>query len=358
MPNSAENTTCLTTSPKAISLFSGAGGMDVGFERAGFKIDLACEINRIAAETFKRNFDTPIHNGDVRELIPTLPTSGIDVIFGGPPCQGYSVAGKLNAEDPRSQLVFSFLEAVDRVKPKAFVMENVDALAKLAKWRGTLEDIITRAREIGYATHVEIVNAADYNVPQTRNRVMIWGSRILEEEALSETVTGLLADLKRPHIPVREVIERFGPAGTDKNPLTARAIITYTKNPVVRNSPYAGMLFNGRGRQLNPNKPSLTIAAAAGGNHTHIIDEEQVFCDQPSFVEEYLAELKTYSSARTGIAPNRLRRLTIKESMAIQTFPDDFEFSGKPTAIYRQIGNAVPCELAKVAAIIAMRITQ
>lgn len=330
--------------------------MDVGFESAGFKIDLACELNKVAAQTFRTNFDTPLHNGDIRDLIPTMPTSGIDAIFGGPPCQGYSVAGKLNADDPRSQLVFSFLEAVARVRPKVFVMENVDALAKLSKWRGTLEDIVTRAKEIGYAVHVEIVNAADYNVPQTRKRVLIWGSRDLDQETLSMKVGELLASLKRPHIAVREVIERFGPAGSDANPLTARAIITYTKNPVLRGSAYSGMLFNGRGRQLDPSKPSLTIAAAAGGNHTHIIDEDQVFCDQPSFVEEYLDEIREKGHPRTGRAPDRLRRLTIKESMAIQTFPDNFQFSGKPTAIYRQIGNAVPCELAKVAAIIAVSI--
>jgi DNA (cytosine-5)-methyltransferase 1 len=116
-----------------ISLFSGAGGMDVGFGSLGINVVFANEIVREAAETYRTNHPSGIMvNDDINNIIGSLEEyQGIDLVFGGPPCQGFSVAGKMNPDDERSELIFTFLDVIEKVKPKAFVMENVKALGIL-----------------------------------------------------------------------------------------------------------------------------------------------------------------------------------------------------------------------------------
>jgi len=327
--------------------------MDAGFADAGVRTVLACEIDRTAAATWRRNFGEGMHAGDVRGLLPHLEAGAADIVFGGPPCQGYSVAGKMDPSDPRSTLVYAFLEAVGRVAPRAFVMENVDALARLAKWRGTLEDIRGRATAIGYATHVEVLDAADYCVPQARRRMFMWGVRRGDEGGVAAAVTATLAGLRTERKPSRTVFERLGPAGTPQNPATSGAAISFCRNPVLRPSPWAGMLFNGAGRPVNPDTPAPTMAASAGGNKTHIVDERHVFGGGPAFAVEYRRRLADGLPPFTGKAPDFLRRLTLREAAAFQTFPEGFAFEGSNSSAYRQIGNAVPCALARAAALAA-----
>jgi len=123
---------------KAISLFTGAGGMDVGFSRAGFQVVWANEINEDACETYRLNHGGEIECGDLRNYLDKLSSfrGNIDLVFGGPPCQCFSVAGKMDPNDERSKLIFTFMDVVERVSPKVFVMENVKALAVLDKWEG------------------------------------------------------------------------------------------------------------------------------------------------------------------------------------------------------------------------------
>jgi len=338
---------------RAVSLFSGAGGMDRGFEDAGFRTVLACEMNASAADTWRRNFKGSMHQGDVRLLLPQTEPGMAEILFGGPPCQGYSVAGKMDPHDPRSALVFSFLEAVGRIRPAAFVMENVDALARLEKWRGTLADIRGSAAAIGYSTFVAILDAADFGVPQSRKRMFAWGSRTLSENDLAAAVERGLAPLRQPRRTAREVFMAFGPAGTERNPLGSTAMINFAKSPILRPSPYAGMLFNGAGRPVNPDAPAPTMSASAGGNKTHIADERQLFGDGTSFAAEYRKRLGEGLPPMKGRAPEYMRRLTLRESSAFQTFPETFVFEGSQSSVYRQIGNAVPCLLARAAAMAA-----
>lgn len=335
---------------RGLSLFSGAGGMDVGFEAAGFRTALACEIDRSAAATFRSNFGCGMHEGDVRELLPSLEPGMADVVFGGPPCQGFSVAGKMDPSDPRSGLVMAFMEAVARVRPKAFVMENVDALAKLAKWAGTLGAIREAAARAGYGVHVEVLDASRFGVPQKRHRMFMWGAAGRTDHEVEAAVLGSLAESMTAQTPSFSVFSTLGPAGTERNPATATAAITFARNPILRRSAYAGMLFNGAGRPVDPAEPAPTMAASAGGNRTHIVDEGHVFGGNEPFVEAYLADLQAGAEPRSGKAPSRLRRLTLAESMAFQTFPEGFRFEGSRSSIYRQVGNAVPCRLAKAAA--------
>jgi len=331
---------------RAISLFSGAGGMDVGFAQAGIHATLACEINRDAAATYRANHRGELFEGDIRNLIPTLHRGAASVVFGGAPCQGYSIAGKMDPNDPRNALVQSFMDVVDMVRPLGFVMENVDALALMPKWRGVLAAVRARAQTLGYATHVRVLNAAKLGVPQSRKRMFLWGVKGAAETDLAETCDRVLASCERPETASRSVFLKLGRAGSERNPVTCPARVTFARNPVLRASPYAGMLFNGAGRPIDPERPAPTIAASSGGNKTHIVDEDHIYSDKESFVDGYHARLMKGEQPEQGIAPSRLRRLTIAECLALQTFPESFVLRGKRASQYRQIGNAVPCLMA------------
>lgn len=119
----------------AVSLFTGAGGMDVGFERAGIRVVFANELMKEAADTYKANHPNDVMvNDDIYNVLDMMENyKGVDLVFGGPPCQGFSVAGKMDPDDERSKLIFTFLDVVEKVRPRAFVMENVKALGFIDK---------------------------------------------------------------------------------------------------------------------------------------------------------------------------------------------------------------------------------
>ncbi len=343
----------------AISLFSGAGGMDVGFARAGFRSLFACEYDRDACETLNLNLHAIGHIGNridptsIRDLdLGELP-KGVDVVFGGPPCQGFSVAGKMDPKDDRSQLIHSFFDAVDASSPRGFVCENVKALAVSARWEAVRTRLFERSRG-RYRVALVVLNATNFGVPQNRERMFLVGLRKdIYSGSDDQLHASLLEALSEHHAEpptVAEVVTRLGRAGSAENPKTCTAKISFAKAPVLRKSPYAGMLFNGAGRPLPSKGFASTLPASMGGNKTPIVDEEEIFEDMPSFVADYHRELMNGRSPRMGDAPQRLRRLTIKECMEIQTFPDSYQFAGRKSAVYRQIGNAVPCTLAQAVA--------
>lgn len=166
----------------AVSLFSGAGGLDVGFERAGFEVVFANEFDRDAAGAWMANRPGRagvMAEGDILDHMGGLRAfeGGVDVVFGGPPCQGFSIAGKMDPDDPRSELVWAFMDAVGIVRPKAFLIENVAALGRMEKWRGVREKIASRAVELGYGISCRVHLATDFGVPERRERVMFVGVR-------------------------------------------------------------------------------------------------------------------------------------------------------------------------------------
>lgn len=333
---------------RAVSLFSGAGGMDIGFENAGVRTIAAVERDKDAAATRSLNLPGKTLHGDIVQLIPDLTPGMADMVHGGPPCQGYSVAGKMNPEDPRSALVHAFLDAVERVSPSGFVMENVDALGRLEKWAGTLQDILDRSRSLGFQVHYDILTATDYGVPQNRKRLFIWGVRGHSID-LGSVIPEILSKHRRSAYSCGDVLRSLPQHGTAGNEDTCGAVITFCKRPVLRKSPYAGMLFNGAGRPLNLCGPSHTISASAGGNRTHIVDEMALREETENWVVGYRERLE-YLNPLTDKVPSRLRRLSIAESGVLQTFPTDYIFSGRKSSVYRQIGNAVPCRMAEVVA--------
>lgn len=336
-------TKCYNT---AISLFSGAGGMDVGFKKAGFKVLWANDFDRDACETYRINFGDHIVCGDINEHLSTLNKyENVDCLFGGPPCQGFSVAGNMDPNDERSKLVISYMDAVKIVKPKIFIMENVKALAKLGKFKEIREELFRRANNMGYQTELLVLNSKDFGVPQSRERMFIIG---FKEKNFNGSLDEHIKSFQKKSKTVRETISSLGPAGTEFNKKIVNAKISIASSPVLRKSPYAGMLFNGQGRPMNPDSFSSTLHASMGGNRTPIIDEEQLYHGAKSWVEEYHKHLmdggKPYASDAT---PPRLRRLTVDEAHLLQTFPKNFVFIGKQSSVFKQIGNAVPCNLAE-----------
>lgn len=332
---------------RGISLFTGAGGMDVGFTRAGIKVVVANELVPYACDTYATNHpDTKLLRGDINEYIDTFSVGDADIIFGGPPCQGFSVAGKMNPDDERSQLIWTYLDVVERVQPQVFVMENVKALGVLEKWKPIRESFLERARKMGYCCYYFLLNSADFGVSQNRERVFFIGSRKPYNSLAFEKVLDIFKE--RPKT-LRQLFETLPPAGSEENPLTCTAKISLAANPVMRRSPYAGMIFNGMGRPLNLEAVSTTLPASMGGNKTPIIDNK-LLADPSAhdWVGEYHAKLwEGAEEAHFAPAPEHLRRLTIVESAAIQSFPSGYKFCGTKSAVYMQIGNAVPCKLAQ-----------
>lgn len=346
----------MTSKITAISLFSGAGGMDLGFEHNGVNIVFANELLKDVAETYcvNRPNSKAMFSGDITNILNGyFPFYGVDLVFGGPPCQGFSVAGKMNPEDKRSELIFTFLEVVQRVQPKAFIMENVKALATLCKWQEVKDRYLSIAYSLGYICVPFVVNASDFGVPQKRERVFFIGVKNSFADVFFEYRMGELISSQKSKAPaVRTVLFPLGKAGTNLNPNTCTAKITFASRPIMRKSPYAGMYFNGQGRPINVDEYANTLPASMGGNKTPFVDEEYLYGNAESdWVVDYHKGLLDGSiTPEFKEAPSRLRRITIKEAAKLQTFPDDYIFCGTKGAIYMQIGNAVPYKLSEVIA--------
>lgn len=314
---------------KAVDLFSGAGGLTLGLKNAGWDVVGAIEFDKYATATHHHNLPgTKTLRTDVRD-VDWSQFQGVGLVAGGPPCQPFSVSGKQLGDQDLRDMVPEFLRIVSIVQPRAFVMENVKGLAS-TKFSGYLKDAINRFRKLGYVVEHRVLNAADYGVPQFRQRLFIVG-----------TLTGTFKFPEPTHGPSRghawvTVEEAIKDAPTDD---PNRAKVAYCKNPILRKSPYAGMLLNGKGRPLDLGSPSLTIPASAGGNRTHVIDPGKELV-------RYHTELMNGGKARQGVVPG-CRRLTLRECARLQGFPDDFVFLGPKSKQFSQVGNAVPPLLAE-----------
>jgi len=322
--------------PDAIDLFSGAGGLSLGLKDAGWNVNAAVEFDRNAIQTHEANFSQVRHIGeDVRNL-DFKQFRDIDLVAGGPPCQPFSVSGKRLGNFDIRDMVPEFVRAVTEARPKAFMMENVAGLNAL-RFNCYLEARIFELYQLGYVVFSRVLNAADFGVAQNRQRLFLVGIRgDVRGSAFEYPIPthGELGVLR--HLTVRESLAGV-PQDTPNN-----AKVVFCKNPVLRKSPFAGMMFNGKGRPLNLDGLGHTIPATAGGNRTHILDPLGV-------IQEYHAELLAGKRPRTGQL-GEVRRLTVRESARIQSFPDSFLFTGRQSSRYSQVGNAVPPRLAAAVA--------
>jgi DNA (cytosine-5)-methyltransferase 1 len=258
----------------------------------------------------------------------------------------------MDSTDPRSKLVFAFIDVVARIRPKVFVMENVKALARLEKFEAVRRALLVSADRLGYRAEILVLNSKDFGVPQSRERMFLVG---LDRTGGYDFGLWRLDRYRSIPLAMQSIFDDCGPSGTERNPLTCRAKVTLAERPVLRKSPYAGMLFNGLGRPINPQGVSCTLPASMGGNKTPVVDEAVVFDGAPSWVEKYHEHLMA-GGLPFGMndVPTSLRRLTLREAAMIQTFPERYVFKGPQSSIYSQIGNAVPCKLAEAVACAVM----
>lgn len=318
---------------RAIDLFSGAGGLSIGVQAAGFQIVLAVENDRYASTTYRRNHpETHVEGQEITKVNFQSWVGMIDLVAGGPPCQPFSVAGNQRAAEDERDCVPHFIDVVELLQPRAFIMENVAGLTT-SKNRKYLEQVILRLQSLGYFVNAEVLDAAYYGVAQFRRRLFVVG---LRNQLFKFPKPTHGPGTSQPLVTAREVL--LNTPHDEPN----RAIVTYAKKPILRPGPYDGMLVNGGGRPINLDEPCQTIPATAGGNRTHIIDEHGVFPD-------YHRYLLSGGEPKTGVVEG-VRRLTVRESARIQGFPDDYVFTGPSSSLYRQVGNAVPPRLAEVVA--------
>lgn len=293
-------------SPTVISLFSGAGGMDLGFVKAGFQIVWANDNFLDAVETYRQNLGHHITSCGIEE-VNTKMIPDADVIIGGFPCQGFSIANmNRKVDDERNSLYRHFVKIVQEKKPKFFVAENVKGLLSMDKGK-VIERIVSDFQAVGYRVTYKLLNVADYGVPQSRQRVIILGVR-----------NDIGADLSFPPTPTHS---RIPSLGLNKHISIGEALkeIPDTTEPhSLKNHVYTKykQKFNGyiSNRVVDPNKPSPTVTARGDAKGGAMIISH----------------------------PFYPRRLSCRELATIQGFPLDFVFSGSMTSIYRQIGNAVP----------------
>jgi len=301
-----------------VSLFSGAGGLDLGLIQAGHKIVWANDFDKDCLETYRRN----IGNHIIGEDICKLPSSLIpfaDCVVGGFPCQGFSMANLLRSEsDDRNKLYKQFLRVVRDKQPRYFLAENVRGILSLDHGK-VIRRIVKDFEGAGYRVRYSVFNMADYGVPQTRHRVLIAGTRRDLPEAVEFSFPepthsklagqdGSLKGLFRPWVTIQQALE--GIPEPSENRRLANHV--YSKYKVTNRN------FTGH-RRTNPSKPSPTILARGNG--------------------------------RGGVCaiqhPLNHRRISVRESAVIQTFPMGFEFVGAMNSCYRQVGNAVPVLFAK-----------
>lgn len=296
---------------KVVSLFSGAGGLDLGLIQAGNEIIWANDIDRDAVATYTQNIGSHIVCADIKDVaVADIPYA--DVIVGGFPCQGFSQANLLrHIGDERNTLYEFFRAAVEANKPKFFIAENVRGILSLGDG-SAIAQIVSDFENVGYTVSVTLVNVADYGVPQTRQRVFIIGqNNTFGKESLFKfpAKTHGRNGTPKPWISIKTALEHF-PNPDEPNDYLNHTYSSYKVE--YRN-------FTGH-RRTDPDKPSPTILARGNGKGG--------VCAIPHH--------------------NGKRRLTIRESAAVQTFPDDYAFIGQMNSCYRQIGNAVPVLFSKL----------
>jgi DNA (cytosine-5)-methyltransferase 1 len=304
--------------------------LSLGLEAAGFTILAGAEIDGDACETFaKAHPAAELLQGDVG-AVPFESWKGIiDCVAGGPPCQPWSTGGKqLGSADPRDGWP-KFIEALKVIQPRAFIAENVAGLDRGIR-KAYFQSLLRQLEDLDFNVTPQVLNAADYGVPQNRLRLMIVG---LREGHFSFPPPRYGGRDQEPRRPAGSVIQH-APIG-----LPNRSIVTYARQPDIRPNPHDGHVFNGGGRPIDLNKPAPTLLASMGGNKTPWVDTLGI-------VPEYHKHLLSGGEPRVGRVPGA-RRITAEEAALLQTFPPGMHFAGRRSSWYRQIGNAVPPLLAQ-----------
>lgn len=335
-----------------LDLFCGAGGLSCGFERAGFNVVLGIDNDQKALETFEANHNgaksicgdiTSIGYGDIKKAIGN---QQIDVIIGGPPCQGFSLSGPRNFNDPRNKLYLSYIRLVEEIRPRAFVIENVPGLVGLFK--GEVKDnIIECLAALGYDVKYKILCAADYGVPQSRKRVVFVGTKKGENEFFYPDAFD--------HIVTCEMALSDLPALTDTLGEEVQDYTTAPQNSYQKIMREKSQKVHNHIAATHSEKVQHIISLVPDGGNYKDLPEE--FRSSRNFHVAWtrFASGKPAPTIDTGHRHHfhyKYNRVpTVRECARIQSFPDDFIFIGNKTQQFRQVGNAVPPLMAECIAL-------
>lgn len=330
---------------RVLDLFSGCGGLSYGLAKAGFDIVAGVDNWADSLVTFERNHPgaksllTDLSSFDPFDIEKEI-GNDIDVVVGGPPCQGFSIAGKRLADDPRNVLYQGFVKVVAHFKPKAFILENVPNLVSMAG--GEFRDeIIEDFTKLGYDVKYKVLLASDYGVPQNRKRVLFIGT--LEENGF-EFPLATFADNRRT-------------CSDALSDLPEETVLDGSENSTVPQSEYqrimrskTNRIFNHEATVHNEKTISTISLVPDGGNYKNLPEHLQN-------TRKVNIAWTRYSSSKPSLTIDtghrhhfhyKFNRIpTVRESARLQSFPDDFIFYGSKTSQYKQVGNAVPPLMAE-----------
>lgn len=386
---------------RVISLFSGAGGMDLGFINAGFDIVWANDFFKEAVESYKKNISEDIVFGDITKIKSSEMPDDIDLVIGGFPCQGFSVANtKRSMKDERNFLYKEMLRVIKDKNPKFFVAENVKGILSMEKGK-VIEMIKKDFESLGYKVDARLLNAAEYGVPQARERVVIIGNRLglenpyptpthwvdskkyTSKKGLKKPITvkdtiGFLSDIRLSDYPIKlengTMIYNHMAATNVYNKFWGRKYKVnqadicdylklwrdksgYTTKKVDDHFGYkytAGHWFRKDNHSGSIPKPSdwwelkkiLGFDSKYDKKVTTMVEKEIKF-EQSLRITNWDRPSDTITATSPEIHVNKERRLSARECAMLQTFPMDYQFVGSLNVVYRQIGNAVPVKLAE-----------
>ncbi len=336
-----------------LDLFCGAGGLSLGFQLAGYKIIGGVDFQPDAIKTHEKNFKNSTSIcGDIKDIsdekVKELFGKKVDVIVGGPPCQGFSAGNRQQIEnDPRNKLFFEFIRFVKILQPKAIVIENVRQI--LTKDNGFAKNkIFEILEEQGYNVDVRVLTASDYGVPQNRNRAVFIG---IKKEIGKIDYNSIKKNTKK--VTVKEAIgELYDLENSEVNVLTKKPTTQFQK--YVRSKD--NIVYNHEKKYPNKDVQERMKHVPQGGNWRDVPPElwKVQRNNRHSSAYKRLNENEPSITIDTGhmnyFHPIYNRVPTVRESARLQSFPDDFVFVGTPTSQLRQVGNAVPPLMAKAVA--------
>lgn len=331
-----------------ISLFSGCGGFSLGASAAGFSVLGHVELEKTAREIYSLNLKNSeclgqdIQKVEIPDIKEKYIDQNIDVIIGGPPCQGFSLSGKRDSNDPRNRLFLNYLDILQTIKPKFAILENVEKLLSMKDPENNFmqNEIVSKFKETGYVVEFFRINAANYGVPQNRKRVLFIAVRedlnrspsIPAIEFSSKKSSDLFVDIDVPYTLGDAVSDLPFIESGEQSDISLHRAVNHPEHVIewLWNVPQGHSAHDNEDENLRP--PS-------GYNTTY---KRQVW-DEPS------ATVQTTSGMISGsnnVHPIATRSLSIRETARLQSFPDQFAFSGNNGAIRTAIGNAVPPMLA------------
>ncbi|MBQ2699620.1 MAG: DNA cytosine methyltransferase [Clostridia bacterium] len=345
-----------------IDLFCGCGGFSKGFEQAGFDVRLGIDIWQDAATTYKTNFpnaativgDISTLTGDDLLAAAGMSANEVDVIIGGPPCQGFSLSGKRMLDDPRNILYKSFVRMVETIQPKAFVMENVPGLVRLFNGQ-VKEQVIEDFTNIGYKVEMRQLTASDFGVPQARTRVFFVG---INKEKVKNPAYSFPTEThgtnKKPYVTCKDALSDLDFIGD------TRLLEDEDKYELSATSEYQKFMRKNSDKLLNhvttihTEKTRSIIAMVPDGGNYKDLPQELWSTRKVNIAWTRMDSKKPCFTIDTGhnhhfhYKANRVP--TVRESARIQSFPDNFRFVGIKTSQLKQVGNAVPPLLAQAVA--------